>query len=157
MRGKGAETMTDDELAAIEDRATKATTGPWLQGEWTGRCTRSHFPHPGPPGCRYENQFLDAAPFDRYVSTEGLATLIGGNDYGPWLNPEDARFIAAARSDVPALVAEVRRLREVERIATETLSLIARCGCSACGTALPDTRATRSMADDALTNMSVVE
>lgn len=52
---------------------------------------------------------------------------------------------------------EMRRLREQVRIAEEVLNLIARCGCSACGPALPDTRATRSLADDALTRMDTVE
>jgi hypothetical protein len=58
---------------------------------------------------------------------------------------------------LPSLVAEVRRLREVERIAAETLQHIARCGCKACGPAPRDLAHARTLADDALTRMSVVE
>ena len=59
--------------------------------------------------------------------------------------------------DIQALVAEVERLREVERIAYDALSRIARCGCSACGPALSSLREARVLADDAMTQMSVVE
>lgn len=72
-------------------------------------------------------------------------------------SPHDIDRYHLVRTDIPRLLAEVRRLREVERIAVETLNLIARCGCKACGPALPDTRATRSLADDALTRMDTVE
>jgi len=82
--------MTDPtlDLDAIEARATEATPGPWrpiIYGE-------SDFDGPG-----------------RYVSFGPDATCI--SDSTSMDSDEDAVFIAAARTDVPALVAEVRRLR----------------------------------------------
>lgn len=59
------------------------------------------------------------------------------------------------RADV--LLAENERLAGRLRIATETLTEIAHCGCSACGPAPRDLAHARTMADDALTQMSVVE
>jgi hypothetical protein len=52
---------------------------------------------------------------------------------------------------------EAERLREMLGIATETLLAIAKCGCSACGPTPRDLAHARTLADDALTNMSVVE
>lgn len=67
---------------------------------------------------------------------------------------------ALAHGDIDPLKqleAEVARLTEQVRIATETLNEIARCGCSACGPAPRDLVHARTLADDALTCMSVVE
>lgn len=58
---------------------------------------------------------------------------------------------------VDELARDNERLREQVRIATETLDGIARCGCSACGPAPRDLAHTRTLADDALIRMSVVE
>lgn len=52
---------------------------------------------------------------------------------------------------------ENKRLREQLRIAMDTLERIARCGCSACGPAPRDLAEARTLADDALICMSVVE
>jgi hypothetical protein len=62
----------------------------------------------------------------------------------------------ARRRDTAARATD--RTAEVEeqlRIATETLNMIARCGCSACGPAPRDLAHARTLADDALTRMSV--
>lgn len=82
--------MTDAELDEIEKRAMKATYGPWV--------------------FRPQNE------------TEGCAVCVGpagaicakvpGRQLGRIIRDDTARFICAARTDVPALVAEVRRLRE---------------------------------------------
>jgi mevalonate kinase len=64
---------------------------------------------------------------------------------------------AILRCQLGRLMTENTRLREQLRIATETLSEIARCGCSACGAAPRDLAHARTLADDALTCMSVVE
>lgn len=53
--------------------------------------------------------------------------------------------------------AEIRRLREQIRIAIETLTEIAGCGCSVCGPTPRDLAHARTLADDALIRMSVVE
>lgn len=76
--------MNEDELNAIEARATAATPGPWkaspnyLIGGWWVQ---------------------DNATRERESSVADFST------------EEDAVFIAAARIDVPALILEVRRLR----------------------------------------------
>lgn len=66
---------------------------------------------------------------------------------------EDSAFIAASRTLVPALSAEVKRLREQVRIATATLEYIRQ---------LQDEKSERlefagTYADDGLIQMSVVE
>ncbi len=81
--------MTEEELTAIEGRANAATLGPWAthdQGRYDYSICRDH----GDSTCQ--------PLFERI---------------GPVDNCIDGVFIAAARTDVPALVAEVRRLREL--------------------------------------------
>jgi hypothetical protein len=77
--------LTDDELKAIEARANAATPGPW-KAEGDDECIL----------------YVRAANGHTVVTT----------DSGVYTTDEDAIFIAAARTDVPKLVAEVRRLRE---------------------------------------------
>lgn len=111
--------MTLD-LDAIEQRANAATPGPWTTGWPRGQCAnpRHSVPHPGRDGddpcvsalagylagdCVSQLKPI-GVPFHevRYVVDIG-----DGGD----ISVADAAFIAAARQDVPALVAEVRRLR----------------------------------------------
>lgn len=81
--------MTPAELDEIEARAAAATPGPWRPGTSEKGSVFSPFALAleGPNG---ERNLLRLNPNFRVV--------------------EDAVFIAAARADVPALVAEVRRL-----------------------------------------------
>lgn len=84
--------MTEEQLTAIEARATAATVGPWATHD-QGRDDYSICQDHGNSTCQ--------PLFERI---------------GPVDNGIDGTFIAAARADVPALVAEVRRLRTlVER------------------------------------------
>jgi hypothetical protein len=79
------------DLIAIEARAEAATRGPWRV------CAE------GSEGSRIAPDYGDKRTRTRFIA------IANGR-----VQPEDgcnARFIAAARSDVPALVAEVRRLR----------------------------------------------
>lgn len=81
------------DLDAIEARANAATAGPWVQD-------LESFGHA-------DVYTQDASMFGGTVHTHDDPYPRGG------FNPaEDAAFIAAARQDVPALVAEVRRLRD---------------------------------------------
>ncbi len=91
--------MTDEELKAIEARANEATEGPWDfdkdQSDWV----RTRFVKTFPPG--------QGAPIESF----GVCAPL-------WFNtPDECRrngtFIAHARTDVPALVAEVRRQRQL--------------------------------------------
>ena len=78
--------MTHDELKAIRERAEKATKGPWTH----------------PP---YEEEIV--APGEMPVIRAGQ---VRGESF---LCAEDADldFIAAARTDIPALLYEIDRLR----------------------------------------------
>lgn len=105
--------MAELDLDAIQARADAATPGPWydagagiLRAVHTRTVGRKHIRE-----VRDDIDLLGGAMFDTYEDFGG----------GPDLNGEpcvtgyyDARFIAAAREDVPALVARVREL-EAER------------------------------------------
>lgn len=74
------------------------------------------------------DQDLDRLEALANAATKGPWTLIGGGEYvtgvgvvvapdDGGVTPEDAEFIAHARTDVPALIAEVERLRaQIERV-----------------------------------------
>lgn len=83
--------MSDHELAAIKVRAEAATPGPWDVepddggADWHGFATKAS------------------------IRTAGWSDGAGWCKYG--FDAADATFIAHARTDVPALLAEVERLR----------------------------------------------
>lgn len=77
--------LTSSDLSAIAERAEKATPGPW------------------------EAISVGGIQSDYGVQREGTK---GDPIVGGWLWREEAEFIAAARTDVPALLEEVQRLRE---------------------------------------------
>ena len=74
--------VREADLAEWERLAAAATPGPWRQD----------------PGGRAGARFDDV--------------LADGSNIAEWIEPADAAFIAASRTALPALVAEVRRLRE---------------------------------------------
>ena len=78
--------MTEAELKAIEERASKATEGPWY-----------HIPHPDYPGSSHR---ITTEPDGSWYDFSQLGNLMSNN----------AAFVCAAREDIPTLVAEVRRL-----------------------------------------------
>ena len=82
--------MNDAELAAIEARAAAATPGPWVR-------IRDH---------RWASDIYVHADARHDVAGRPVARV--NEHYTPDV---DAEFIAHARQDVPALLAEVRRLR----------------------------------------------
>ena len=78
-------------------RSRKATVGGWCVAIERGDFTI------GGPVCRMDENS------QMVVGTSG--------DYGPTADPQhDAEFIAHARHDIPALIAEVRRLRELVQV-----------------------------------------
>lgn len=85
--------MTDDELAAIEARCEAATPGPWRHSGGYGYIL-------GDFGTSYK-----VAQLGGTVANPGM---IARDD--SYLKADTA-FIANARTDVPALIAEVKRLR----------------------------------------------
>lgn len=86
--------MTDEELNAIEARAAAATPGPW----WVYDDGRSAGVVNG-DGSTYHRPYR--------------AMICGGDAHEGYFDGPDADFIAHARTDVPALVAEVRRLTQL--------------------------------------------
>lgn len=85
--------MNQEQLNAIKQRAENATPGPWLVA---------------PEKCSPEGQGV--------YESDGFGCICEVGDPYPRGNnrpQENMVFIANAREDVPALVAEVERLREV--------------------------------------------
>ena len=93
--------MTPERLAEIEARANAATEGPW---EADGTEITQHWTRPQPWVTVASNEVAC------------MAYCYGGSGRG--IEREtDAEFIAHARTDVPALLVEVRRLQAaVERV-----------------------------------------
>jgi hypothetical protein len=83
--------MTKDEIRAIRERAGKASEGPW----------ESHGDSPGKPPMVWDNS--------------GDAIVSQMPNGRPYFEPEDANFIAHARTDVPALCDAVEEARKVLR------------------------------------------
>ncbi len=103
---------SDLDLDAIRECLAAASEGPWRThdthlGAWGGHTATVLGPERREPG--------SSPGWDR-ITTEGIAwlpTFEGSpreSRQNPWNN---ATFIAAARQDVPALLAEVDRLREL--------------------------------------------
>lgn len=86
-------TMDEAKLSEIEARARAATPGPWLV-------------------CAAEDaaEGLPVAFFGRGSGPKDVAVRSDGPPRGT--ADDDAAFVAHAREDVPALVAEVRRLQK---------------------------------------------
>lgn len=90
------ERMDDEELAAIEVRAERATAGPWRAFvEGRDHMSGDTFIQTGAP---------DDESSDMYVTF----SFAGGSRPA---GTADLDFIAASRQDIPRLVAEIRRLR----------------------------------------------
>lgn len=85
--------MNDDQLAAIEARVAAAKPGPWeAEHERDGSFILYHAP-------------------PRPYHTTGLYTLVKRGGFAKGVSRDDVELIAHAREDIPALIAEVRRLR----------------------------------------------
>ncbi|WP_282790859.1 hypothetical protein [Streptomyces sp. CC224B] len=80
--------LTSEQLDQIEARATAATPGPWCTDSW---------------------EIYQGAEYQPGVSPWIGETCRGTSSLRQ--DCADAVFVAAARTDVPALLAEVRRLR----------------------------------------------
>ena len=135
--------MTNEELDAIRAREAAATPGPWawdIQAAikqaylWT-----THNGHHYVMGFRRWGMNGAAPTFQVYEKYEGplderkskgmfradkLTKSLPGKEYNvgydDYLDHPDAEFIAHARQDVPALIAEVKRLNsEAERLTKE--------------------------------------
>lgn len=81
--------MNQEQLNAIKERVAKATPGPW------------------------ESEETVEGHIDIFNPNEDYAVCQTGNETYDCLNDGDTEFIKHSITDVPALVAEVERLREV--------------------------------------------
>jgi len=94
--------MTDEELKAIRDRCLKATPGPWF---------RDYQP-PGPGAAvQYREHIITSD--GQYVLARPSPAYAGPGRDAREQELRDGQFAAHARSDVPALLAEVYRLRRL--------------------------------------------
>lgn len=100
--------LTTEQLEAIRKRAEAATEGPWV---WDDKGThRTDMPRlRGVPW-----NVMDFGNNATYYPTEGTPP-----------DDNDAEFIAEARVDIPALLAEVERLRTVAGTLTYAMKDIA--------------------------------
>lgn len=97
--------MTEEQLREIEARAAAATQGPWFeQYEYDGGRTVAMIRSTDTTFCVNRAAHVDGNPCEQMLAN-GI-------------------FIAHAREDVPALVAEVRLLQEHIRGLKETLKRI---------------------------------
>lgn len=99
--------MTNDELDAIEARTNAATVGPWHV--WSDTDELVDIPRPS-----------GTSPYPlAQCDQQDFTARIYAADYRKrdHRTSDNAYFIAHARTDVPALVAEVRRLRRLVRAA----------------------------------------
>ena len=72
------------------------TPGPWRIGYPDLRCREDHI-HKGRPTCKYEIKgWHTENSFECYVSTLDGRQIVGSDDWGSILTPQDARLIAAA-------------------------------------------------------------
>lgn len=107
--------ITDEELAEMEARANAATAGPWVADV-------NERPYRQSPNYTIERQVVNSAT--------GVPICSIWNRTKPYVKPKhvlakdhvmleeaiaNARLIAEVRSDVPRLIAEVKRLREYQR------------------------------------------
>lgn len=110
--------MTDEELATIKARAEAATPGPWKLDDYIG--------------LESYTVCLDYVPENQNRTTgygagsEGTAICVLDDEmYFEYSSDTErlanAEFIAHAREDVPALVAEVERLQEALRVCSALL------------------------------------
>lgn len=92
--------MTEEELSRIEALANAATPGPW--------------------------EVSDSEPLNGCIWSVGPICGYDGDALGLRVGDPNADFVAAAREDVPKLIAEVRRQRaELERTKAKVAELIA--------------------------------
>lgn len=124
--------MADLDLDGIERIANAATPGPWVYDD--GVDVQCDFPSTMP----YQEKNRAAAVIGPYSETDPRGSTIFTDDD---VKDDDGAFIAAARTAVSALVAEVRRLREAEgrqrRIIIELKRMVERRNARLRATAVP--------------------
>lgn len=100
-----AERLTDEQLQEIEARANAATPGPWFE------------PHISDDNCKCNCRSIVNEGYCGSVATvsldNGNRVGDGGNDSPPLEEAKaNGRFIAHSRQDIPALLAEIKALKQ---------------------------------------------
>lgn len=95
--------MTPEQLLAIKERAAMATAGPW---QWSRTW---HMPYAGSLRWRLINPADPKGTINDYLVL--LTSCETDWDDKPLERSADFEFIAAARQDVPDLIAEIERLQ----------------------------------------------
>lgn len=115
--------MTPEELDAIEARAKAATPGPWRVEEHALDLTDAGLAHSMPPTSNREvrTSWVHGQAKDTFLITPVWVSPFYSPSAHVRMSAHDATFVATARTDVPALVAEVRRLRSLGSV-SETLA-----------------------------------
>lgn len=103
LSGEDRAPMTADELEEIESRAYKATPGPWVDDPDIRPTIKVYRIGMKDPGGEWSHEYLNSK--DKLVQV-GYIARIPKHDKAMF----DSEFIANARTDVPKLVNEVRRL-----------------------------------------------
>jgi hypothetical protein len=108
--------LTDDELAEMERRAGAATPGDWLHEIETNPRNESGMEYGLKNDTRYSvvvTSWVHGQAKDRLLILGTSHSPFFERPVTPYISPEDAEFIAHARTDIPKLIAEVRRLKEI--------------------------------------------
>jgi hypothetical protein len=113
------EPLTEQDLDAIQKRADEATPGPW---HWTHKACNEEIAEREKERGRkpkWRNKWifrLQGSPrddaWDKVIAELNWESVKGSEIAQSHPAPVDCTFIAHARTDVPRLLAEVRRLRE---------------------------------------------
>lgn len=107
--------MDEEELARLERLAGAATPGPWK-----AEVAERSYPD--------QAQVIDAPTKCSIIDTYNSGCASDPCPDEVFFSPENARFIAAARTALPALVAEVRRLQAENAKLEANLDLLCRPG-----------------------------
>jgi hypothetical protein len=105
--------MSELDLAAIEERASKATPGPWEVSHWQEGGKSTHHTI-----CRFETRIVNGVERGGYLKRQVAMTYIDAQGH------QDFDFIAHARTDVDALVARVEELQRERDEAVATVERV---------------------------------
>lgn len=107
--------ISDDELAEIEARAGAATPGPWYAHATDDEVfSNARYVSVQPGEFRHDNKRgMDSQSDERADSEKVIAITLLQSPRLAECNEcdENTLFIAHARSDIPRLIAEIRRLK----------------------------------------------
>lgn len=111
--------MTQEQLDAIKERVNDATSGPWAP--WLDQDGQRHM-----QGRLMVGVAAGVIPDgDTWVEGPDVS-----NPVAETYIPEDRAFIVHAREDIPALLAEVERLRARPTVADDMVERVARALCN---------------------------